>query len=124
MMLYLDTLNENEFSTRIETRVGDAALTRAPITRKGNLVRTYTVRTCQVAKRTEPRNLSKDIHPKIAPKVHLQKAPIKKVKGALPGAGRNNQFGPDRDPAVAEQGVAKSHVHGSATCILFQKRTR
>jgi hypothetical protein len=23
-----------------------------------------------------------------------------------------DQFGPDRDPAVAEQGVAESHVHG------------
>ena len=88
MMLYLDKPNENEFSTRIETRVGDDAVTRDQITRKGNLVRTYIVRTCQVAKRNEPRNLSKDIHPKIAQKVDLQRAPIKKVKGALSGAGR------------------------------------
>ena len=44
MMLYLDTLNENEFSTRIETRVGAAGVTRAQITRKGHLVRTYTVK--------------------------------------------------------------------------------
>ena len=86
MMLYLDPLNENEFSTRMETRLGDAAVTRAQITRKWNLVRTYAVKTRQVAKRAEPRNLSKDIHPKIAPKVYLQKAPIKSSSGGSAAA--------------------------------------
>ena len=32
-----------------------------------------------------------------------------------------DQFGPDRNPAVAEQSVAESHVHSIATCIFFRK---
>ena len=35
----------------------------------------------------------------------------------------SDQFCPNWDPAVAEQGVAESHFHRIATCILFQERT-
>jgi hypothetical protein len=36
------------------------------------------------------------------------------IQGEIPGGAytEGDQFGPDRDPAVAEQGVAESHVHG------------
>src|ERR1700738_1785115 len=32
-----------------------------------------------------------------------------------------NQFGPDRDPTVAKQGVAKSHVHKVKPAYFFRK---
>jgi hypothetical protein len=34
---------------------------------------------------------------------------------------KGDQFAPDRDPAVAEQGITESHVHDKRTCTLLKK---